>query len=621
MPIAQKHFIQALYDSFPDPVFIVDSDRVIRAANPAALAQFGYSADVIINSPARLLYATEDDYDACLSRDSNKSAGESFSDGVYRYRRKDGSEFSARLRVTQVSGEDSAIQGFIGVVHDISDYLHMDEERRRAGDILNTALQAIPEGFAIFDRNEGLLVFNDAYRRVCGPAGPSLHIGMTAQEILTAVYEAGNYPLAPVGSPEAAEWLESRMHDFRHPTGKALVFPYGDGRWLRVENLKTEDGNTVALRIDVTELKEAELARDRQRLDYYALVQNIPDFITRISRDFRFTFVNERYATFAGVSANELIGKPFLDFVPESDRDKVANVLRGLTPDAPMVSREQHRVTADGSDFWIFWSNMAVFDGEKLVEYITVGRDITELKRQQMRIAQQSAELQRKNEALNQFTGTVSHDLKAPLRHMSMFSEMMSDDVANGNLEELPSYARHLRQSARRMGLLIDSLLEYAQIADQIGNWQTVSMADVISDAILILGTFVREAGARFEFDSLPQVKGDPELLKRLCQNLIGNAIKYRKEDIKPVIRIYSEKNDGKIRIYFQDNGIGVDPRFAKKIFDVFQRLHRDESVYQGTGIGLALAKRIAESHNGSIELDTAFSEGARFILTLPDMS
>ena len=144
-------------------------------------------------------------------------------------------------------------------------------------------------------------------------------------------------------------------------------------------------------------------------------------------------------------------------------------------------------------------------------------------------------------------------------------------------------------------------------------------MSDVVSDAILNLDTFIREADARFEFDVLPQVKGDPELLKRLCQNLIGNAVKYRREGIKPVISIYSETIDDCVRIYFQDNGIGIDPRFAKKIFDVLQRLHRDESVYPGTGIGLALAKRIADSHNGSIELDTSFSQGARFVLTLPD--
>ena len=187
---------------------------------------------------------------------------------------------------------------------------------------------------------------------------------------------------------------------------------------------------------------------------------------------------------------------------------------------------------------------MAIFARRKLVEYITVGRDITELKRQQARIAQQSAELQRKNEALNQFTGTVSHDLKAPLRHMSMFSEMIGEDVASGNLDELPVYARHLRQSARRMDQLIDSLLDYAQIADQIGN-----LADRIDgrrDFRCDPQSRQFHSGGRRQRSSsaLPQVKGDPELLKRLCQNLIGNAIKYRRDDIKPVIRIYGETDE-----------------------------------------------------------------------------
>lgn len=620
MPIAQKHFVQALYDSFPDPVVIIDSSRVILFANPATMKQFGYALDEIANLPERILYASDQDYDACLSRDACECAGEDVSDGVHQYRRKDGSVFSGCLRVTAVTGEDGAAQGFIGVVHDISDLLELDRERKKTADIFDAGLQAIPEGFAIFDRQEKLIAFNEAYRRILGTAGHGLHAGMTAEEILISVYEAGNYPFVPIGSPDASAWIERRLQDFRHPSGKAHVFPYGNGRWLQAENLKAGDGNTVALRIDVTALKEAELALDRQRLEYYTLVQNIPDFICRISPDLTCTFVNRTYAEFIGKPASELAGKPFLDFVPERDRERLARLLRNLSPEQPIFAREQRQQLADGSDFWIFWSNMAVFDGDKLVEYITAGRDVTELKRQQVRIAQQSAELKRKNEALNQFTGTVSHDLKAPLRHISMFSEMISEDVTSGNFEELPVYAYHLRQSARRMDQLIDSLLDYAQIADQIANWQTVSIADVVSDAILNLDSFIREAGAQFEFDVLPQVKGDPELLKRLCQNLVGNAVKYRRDGIKPVIRIYCEKNDDWVRIYFQDNGIGVDPRFARKIFDVLQRLHRDETIYPGTGIGLALAKRIAESHNGSIELDTSFTQGARFVLVLPHM-
>lgn len=620
MTAAQTDFVQAIYDVFPSPVIFVDADRIILSVNAAAIQQFGYAADDLIGKSAHRLYASDHDFDSALCQSAAEPGELQFSEGIYRYRRSNGSVFQARLRVTPVIGSDGVKQGYAGIVHDISDFLELDRERRKAGEILDTALQAIPEGFAIFDPDERLIVYNDAYKQICGPAGPRLKIGMTAKEIITAVYEMGYYPDAPVGSPQAEAWLESRMSAFRNPAGDNQVFEYGDGRWLRIEDFKTPDGNTVALRVDVTDLKRAEIALDRQRLEYYTLVQNIPDFICRISRDLRYTFVNDQYARFVGVRASDLTGRSLLDFVPDKDRERVITTLKGLSVEAPLAAREQHRTLPDGSDLWLFWSNIAVFDGHELAEYVTVGRDITELKQQQQRIARQSAELQRKNDALHQFTGTVSHDLKAPLRHMSMFSEMIVEDVASGNIEEVPVYAGHLHQSARRMDQLIDSLLEYAQIANEIGTWQVVSVAEVISDAILNLDSFIRDADASFEFGVLPQVKGDPELLKRLCQNLIGNAIKYRRPNVKPLIRIYAERQDGWVRICFEDNGIGVDPKFAKRIFDVFQRLHRDETIYPGTGIGLALAKRIAESHGGSIELDTAFTQGARFVLQLPEM-
>lgn len=621
MTAAQTDFVQAIYDVFPSPVIFVDADRIVLSVNSATIEQFGYAAEEMIGGSMQRLYASDHDFEAALFHNVAEPGNTQFSEGIYRYRRCNGTVFTARLRVTPVVDADGTKRGFAGIVHDISDFLELDRQRHKAGEILDTALQAIPEGFAIFDADERIIVYNDAYTRICGAAGPHLKIGMNAEEIMIAIYEAGYYPDAPVGSPQAKAWLESRMRAFRNPSGDNQIFQYGDGRWLRIEDLKTPDGNTVALRIDVTDLKRAEIALDRQRLEYYTLVQNIPDFICRISPDLAYTFVNDRYARLVGAAAGDLIGKPLLDFVPEKDRASLGAVLRNLSVEEPLTAREQHRKLPDGSDLWLFWSNIAVFDGGKLAEYVTVGRDITELKQQQQHIAQQSAELQRKNDALHQFTGTVSHDLKAPLRHMSMFSEMIVEDVASGNLEELPVYVGHLRQSARRMDQLIDSLLDYAQIADEIGSWQIVSMTDVISDTILNLDSFIQEAGASINVSALPQLKGDPELLKRLCQNLIGNAIKYRREDVQPVIRIYAETDADTVRVFFEDNGIGVDPRFSRKIFDVFQRLHRDESTYPGTGIGLALAKRIAESHGGSIALDTAFTQGARFVVTLPDQA
>ncbi|MDO9418864.1 PAS domain S-box protein [Pararhizobium sp.] len=618
MPLMQNHIVTALFDSFPDPVIVASPAKVIAEANDAACQQFGYAREELLGQPVRFIYASDAEYDLCLNKRSMTADAGSTVESVYAFTRKDQSVFTGRFRSTQVFDDNGNPDGFIGVIHDISASLERDMEHRRVRDILDAALQAVPEGFAVFDQSERLVVFNEAYRKVCGPAGPHIQIGMLAEDILMLGYRGGHYTEARPGDPGAEAWLAGRLEDFRNPTSDMLVFPYGDGRWLRAENLRTDDGNTVVLRIDVTELKQTEIALSRQKLEYVSLVQNLPDLITRISRDKRYTFVNDNYAQFMKLTAEELVGKPFLDFVPAADRRRVSAVLDTLSREEPMVTAEQRRILADGSEFWIFWLNIAIFDGDDLVEFVTVGRDVTKLKQQQARIEHQRVELERKNEALNQFTGTVSHDLKAPLRHISMFSEMIVDDINNKQFGEVAMYAGHLRQSARRMDQLIESLLEYSQIAYEIENLKPVRLFDLVADALVDLDSYIRDTDAKIVIDNMPSLHGDAELLKRLVQNLVGNAIKYRRPGLAPVVRIYGNETDTAVHLYIEDNGIGIDPRFAEKIFDVFQRLHRDETVYAGTGIGLALAKRIVESHNGTISLDTSFSGGARFVIVFP---
>ncbi|OJF93335.1 PAS domain-containing sensor histidine kinase [Pararhizobium antarcticum] len=614
----QDHFARALYEMFPEPVVVVDRQRMILSLNEAALRQFGFGEEELLGQPASILYATEDDYAACLNKRNVENDPSPITEAIYAFKRKDGTVFSARLRSTRVDGPDGESLGFIGVIHDISDILKLDKARRNARKILDTALGAIPEGFAIFDSEERLMVYNEAYRRVCGPAGPFLHLGMTAADIIRIAYEGGHYPEAPLGSPLAAEWIESRLFDFRNPTGHAKVFPYANNRWLRVENFKTKDGNTIALRIDVTAMKQTELALERQRQEYLSLLQNIPDLVGRFTPDRQVLFVNRNYADFFGTTPEAMVGTDLLDHVPERMKEPTRLAFDTVLPEEGIRSKEVLHVRPGRPETWILWSLLAVFDGTRVSEVISVGRDITMQMQQQERITRQTLELQRKNDALNQFTGTVSHDLKAPLRHIAMFSDMINDDLQAGNLEDLPSYAVHLRQSARRMDRLIESLLDYSQIAYQIGNWALVPLSDAVTDAILNLGSLIRAADARVDVGDLPVIRGDAELLKRLAQNLIGNAVKYRRPDTKPVVRVYGESSTDTDYLHVEDNGIGIDPRFAGKIFDVFQRLHRDESVYQGTGIGLALAKRIVESHNGRIELDTSFTGGARFTVAFP---
>ena len=264
---------------------------------------------------------------------------------------------------------------------------------------------------------------------------------------------------------------------------------------------------------------------------------------------------------------------------------------------------------------------VAIFDGECLMDFLVVGRDITEAKAQELHVSRQNEELQRKNQALDQFTATVSHDLKAPLRHLSMFSEMLVDDFQRDRLEDLPLYAGHIQTSSQRMTRLIESLLEFSQIAHREIVLLPVDLRFVVEEALLLLESHVLEADAEIDLGPLPEVHGDADLLVRLAQNLRGNALKYHAPGERPCVRIYARETADAVEFVVEDKGIGVDIRRAGRIFEVFQRLHRDESTYKGTGIGLAIAKRIAESHNAVITLDTDYAPGARFIVAFPILS
>lgn len=603
MSIPDETILQALYAELPDAVIVTGPGDVISSVNTAAATLFRVDPAFFVGQPLTAFCDGGSPVEAANAPDHSA-----------RYRRPDGSSFTGVTRTIPVLHQSGVAGAAIRIIR--------PEHRSDAtGDTplmraVVTALDVIDESIAIFDVDERLILCNRAYRQLLGSVGERLWIGMPAADIALALSsEEGISPGGP-GSPDADDWLKRQVELFRRADGEAQIVPYRNGRWIRSGNTLTADGSTVAIRVDVTDLKRSELALERQRQDYATLVETIPDFIKRISPDFVYTFVNGRFAAFLGLPADAITGRSCLDF--SLDGDALADTLAQLTPEAAAITREQRRVSPTGEEIWILWSNLAVFEGDRLVEYVAVGRDITEIKRQQTYIADQSAELQRKNEALGQFTSSVSHDLKAPMRQISMFAEMIADDIAADKLADIPSYVEQLRTKSRRLTQLVDSLLDYARIADRIASPARVALRDVVEDALGNLQSHIAESGARITVMSLPDVIGDAELLTRLFQNVIGNAIKYRRTDVVPELIINGWRDGRFVHIAFPDNGIGINPRHADRIFEIFQRLYRDESVFPGTGVGLSLARRIAESHGGTIVLDPAYQNGACFIVSLP---
>jgi light-regulated signal transduction histidine kinase (bacteriophytochrome) len=235
---------------------------------------------------------------------------------------------------------------------------------------------------------------------------------------------------------------------------------------------------------------------------------------------------------------------------------------------------------------------------------------------------EQTVELRRSNAELEQFAYVASHDLQEPLRKVASFCQLLEKRYGNELDGRGIEYIAFAVDGAKRMQVLINDLLTFSRVGRLNSTHTDVDLGATLDAALENLATAIDESGAEVtRTGPLPEVIGDPTLLTMLWQNLIGNAVKFHREGVAPRIVIelggYGGADDGEWLFSVSDNGIGIAEEFTDKVFVIFQRLHgRDE--YSGTGIGLALCKKIVEYHGGNIRVDSSYTEGTRFLFTLP---
>jgi light-regulated signal transduction histidine kinase (bacteriophytochrome) len=234
----------------------------------------------------------------------------------------------------------------------------------------------------------------------------------------------------------------------------------------------------------------------------------------------------------------------------------------------------------------------------------------------------QALELRRSNAELEQFAYVASHDLQEPLRKVASFCQLLEKRYGDSLDERGQQYIDFAVDGAKRMQVLITDLLTFSRVGRVNDARETVALDTALDKALTNLATAVEESGTRIDRpERLPAIEGDPTLLSMLWQNLVGNAIKFRSPDRAPVVTISCvpdpEAPEDGWQLSVADNGIGIPPEFAEKVFVIFQRLHSRDS-YSGTGIGLALCKKIVDHHGGRIWIDTSYAGGTRICFTLP---
>ncbi len=474
-------------------------------------------------------------------------------------------------------------------------------------------------GVVVWDAGDRLLVANKRIVERYARYGLVLAPGANRAEMVRAGLKAGLLGERYRNMTLSAQELSTRGW-FNRPfiSGTSTIERTSEHEWLKIGSHVCDSGFIVSFYETIDEPKENQITPAQTTEYLLTLLRYLPDFVVHMDMDGKPEFINAPFAEAFGLEGWQAGQSLSAEFFAETFGNSLRDSIQKLTVDGPPISFDQRLRRADNTFVWLRWSAHGLFHGDKTVGLVATGRNITLEYSQQQELKHQSEELAKKNKSLEQFAAVVSHDLKAPLRHISVFSDMIVEEAASGNLADVQVYAQQVRNSAQRMDRVIRRLLEYSQIAYKIVAFSRVNLADIAIQAIQNLESQIEEAKAELLLSKLPSIKGDPDLMRHLLQNLIANAVKYRRKGVAPRVRIYATDKGAMVNLVVEDNGIGVDPKFADRIFTAFQRLHSDDKIYEGFGVGLALCKQIAESHRGSIELDTTYHGGARFIVHLP---
>jgi PAS domain S-box-containing protein len=250
---------------------------------------------------------------------------------------------------------------------------------------------------------------------------------------------------------------------------------------------------------------------------------------------------------------------------------------------------------------------------------LEINRDISLRKRAEEQVKSYMAKLEESNQALQDFASIASHDLQEPLRKVSAFGSMLKQKCGGSLDEQGSDYLERMLNANQRMQSLLAALLEYARLSTRVDPFVDVELSKTVHEVLSDLEVRIKKTGGEVRVEALPVIQADPIQMRQLFQNLIGNALKFCETGKKPIVQVRSVSNTGsECQIVVEDNGIGFEERFLEKIFAPFQRLHGRSSHYEGTGMGLAICKKIVERHGGSITAKSAPGEGAAFIVKLP---
>jgi len=528
------------------------------------------------------------------------------------------------VRFVKASGkplydESGKFLGYRGTACDVTEQVQTERRANEANRRFMEAIENVPASLMLCDREDRIVFCNSATQRYF-PTAAHLLVPGTKYEDLLRAHAASGF-VAEIGK-DFEGWMRERMRS--HRSGNTnIVRSYSDGRWSQITERRTSDGGIIGIRMDITELKKREKEREAIQARFKDAIETMPASLILYDHEEKVLLCNDQAEKLfpeiadllvPGTTIENLTRERYSRLHPQASAAEIEQAVQKRLQQFRNPGIAAPDQLPDGR--WTQAFERRTAEGGT----VCVRIDITALKHQEEALTAHSEELRRSNAELEQFAYVASHDLQEPLRMVASYCQLLQrryKDKLDGDANEFIGFAV---EGANRMQRLINDLLGYSRIGRKSGNPENFQAVDALKTALANLQGAISESGAKIELDALPPINADRTQISQLFQNLIGNAIKFRRDGESPLIRISATPEGGFWRFLVEDNGIGIEKEYLDRVFLIFQRLH-ERNKYPGTGIGLAIVKKVIEHHGGRIWIESMPGQGSKFNFTLPAAS
>ena len=608
----QQVLFASIVNSSDDAILSKTLEGIITSWNHGAEKIFGYGSSEIVGKHISILIPP-----ALINEEYEITGKIKNGETIDHYEttriRKDGKKINVSLTISPIKDDSGNIIGASKISRDVTKEKEAEEKLATSEMRFRSLIENSAEGISLADANSNNIYSSPAAKKIMGELPINNAISRTHPDDLEAIKKV---------------WVEI-LENPGKPIPYQGRFLHADGHYIWLEVILTnllliKGVNAIVTNFrDITKRKQTEDNLIKSEKIYKTIASSIPgSVICLLDPDYRYLLIEGDMLENLGYAKNEMLGNKAADILdPEvfaRAEPRFKNVLSG--------GSDTIEYTINGYDIVSRYVPLKD-DKDNVYAIMTVAIDVTKLKDAQRnivelnrgleeKIIQRTAQLQAVNKELESFTYSVSHDLRAPLRIIDGFGQILLEDYINKLDEDGQQHIEVIVKNARKMGRLIDDLLNFSKSGKAEMRMADVNMNELVGEATQLLTASGIRIPAQFIVHPLTKAKGDNNLLRQVWENLVSNAIKYSGTQKDPAIEIGMLADQALPTYYIKDNGAGFDMKYADKLFGVFQRLHKAEE-FSGTGVGLALVQRIIFRHGGSIWAEARQNEGATFYFTL----